>query len=1369
MADGIEILNRLIIGRVDPHIYAFTTNTIPNYLKVGDTYRPVSVRLNEWKHIFPLLKEEYREKAIINDDVFFRDYAVHQYLETDLKKERLGLGDYAEEYYSNEFFKETKVSEVVDAINDIKKSFEKNPDKYKYYSSKNRLPETTSYKSTGLWKIRPNQQTVIDNFKKAVKSGRNNLLMYAVMRFGKSFTSLCCAKEIGAKTVLIVSAKADVREEWKKTTQQAENFNKNYVFLSSEELLRDGNIVKDTLNSNRGVVIFLTLQDLQGDNIKIKHKEIFDNLIDLLIIDETHFGARAEKYGEVLKKEKKSFDMEKHADDDYISADDANNQAKALNASVKLHLSGTPYRILMGSEFAKEDIVAFCQFSDIVEAQNKWDYENIFFYDERQGVKNNSDSIKHEWDNPYYGFPQMIRFAFNPSKVAQEKLKELKNSGQTYAFSALFEPRSIKKNKNNFHKEFIHEKEVFDLFAVIDGSKQDDTLLGFLDYDKIKKGQICRHIVCVLPYCAACDALEKLIKANSGRFKNLQDYSIINISGVDKPDEYKSISVIKNKIAELEKNGQKTITLTVNRMLTGSTVEEWDTMLYLKDTASPQEYDQAIFRLQNQHIKTFVNENAEVIKFNMKPQTLLVDFNPHRMFTMQEQKSLVYNANIDNSGNQKLEERIKAELRISPIITMNKNKIHQVEATDILNAISDYSSQKGVLDESIDIPVDITLIDNLEIKQVIDAQSEIGSKKGLKVGAHSGDENELDSSQVDGDQSESQADYDAKKEDTKSIKNIPETERKIFEKKFRMYYSRLLFYAFLSNSTLKSVDDILLSINEVDNARIAKNLSLKKEILAEIKKNINVFILSQLDYKIQNINMLSQDESIDPIERANRAINKFGKLSESEVTTPAKIASEMVELLPRESFEKLGQDNTVFLDIASKIGEFAIAICKQAKKYEISTEKLKSSIFAIPTSSIAYEFTRKIYSVLGLDVASIATKFNSYDLLKIKIKNKSGKETQEVDYKAVSKLLRQNKTFSEISLSDEIKEGVEVNFEAIVGNPPYNETAKGSSSSDDPIYHHFMEIAYKTSNKVVMISPARFLFNAGKTPSKWNDKMLKDEHLSVKFYEKDSNKIFLETAIPGGIAVTYRDGEKTFGEIGTFISFFELKSIKNKVQLKSSNSIRDIIYSQNKFNLNVLFSEYPNYKKLIGSNGRDKRFRQIIMERLDVFTEEKKNADDLRIFGLIGHSRGYRYIEKRFVENENWIDKYKVFVPFSNGASGTLGDTAARLISKPILGEPMDGMTQTFIGFGALENRQDAEALLKYIKSKFCRVLLGINKVTQGNKADTWQFVPLQDFTDKSDINWTKSVAEIDKQLYDKYGLDEKEIAFIEEKVKAMD
>ena len=476
---------------------------------------------------------------MVSDDIFFRDYSVHQFLEHNLKKMRLKSSDIDESiYFSNEFFKDTSIVDIDEAIKDIKDDFDENLMKYQFYNAKDSLRVITEYASTGMWDLRPNQEKVVKNFKKAYETGRTNLLLYAVMRFGKSFTSMCCALEMNANVVLIVSAKADVKEEWKKTVQSANNF-KDYDFIENDQLLRDNDIIKHKLETGRKVVMFLTLQDLQGTKIKEKHKELFNNQIDLLLIDETHFGARAESFGAVLR------DVRDTREDEIINFDDADDIVKVLKSKVRIHLSGTPYRILMSSEFEKEDIIGFYQFSDIVKDQLDWDKEHIL-----------DDSYK-EWENPYYGFPQMIRFAFNPNKSIRQKLIELKKAGVTYAFSELFRPMSITKDSEGKHKKFIYESEILDLLEVIDGSKNDDEVLSFLNLDKIKEGKMCRHIVVVLPFRASCDSFEKLIKDNKDKFKNLNDYEIINISGVDESNSYKSINDIKYEIKNCEKNDKK--------------------------------------------------------------------------------------------------------------------------------------------------------------------------------------------------------------------------------------------------------------------------------------------------------------------------------------------------------------------------------------------------------------------------------------------------------------------------------------------------------------------------------------------------------------------------------------------------------------------------------------------------------------------------------------------------------------------------------------------------------------------------------------------------------------------------------------------
>ncbi|MDA0754050.1 MAG: hypothetical protein O3A49_05175 [Candidatus Marinimicrobia bacterium] len=108
------------------------------------------------------------------------------------------------------------------------------------------------------------------------------------------------------------------------------------------------------------------------------------------------------------------------------------------------------------------------------------------------------------------------------------------------------------------------------------------------------------------------------------------------------------------------------------------------------------------------------------------------------------------------------------------------------------------------------------------------------------------------------------------------------------------------------------------------------------------------------------------------------------------------------------------------------------------------------------------------------------------------------------------------------------------------------------------------------------------------------------------------------------------------------------------------------------------------------------------------------------------------------------------------------------MLSTPVICEPNTGFTFSFISFGCFDNKDQANATLKYLKTKFTRTLLGVLKITQDNLPRTWSKVPLQNFSPKSDIDWSKSIQEIDQQLYKKYKLSQEEIIFIESMIKPM-
>lgn len=344
-------------------------------------------------------------------------------------------------------------------------------------------------------------------------------------------------------------------------------------------------------------------------------------------------------------------------------------------------------------------------------------------------------------------------------------------------------------------------------------------------------------------------------------------------------------------------------------------------------------------------------------------------------------------------------------------------------------------------------------------------------------------------------------------------------------------------------------------------------------------------------------------------------------------------------------------------------------------------------------------------------------------------------------------------------------------FDYIIGNPPYNEDFSQSGDNGNfgkPIYHLFLDGAYNIADKVEMIHPGRFLFNAGSTPKNWNEKMLNDTHLKILFYEQDSSKVFVNTDIKGGVAISYRDINKDYGAIGIYIAFPELNNIMIKVyNHKSFKSIMNIVITRTAYRLtDKMHSEHPEAIFQL-SKGHAYDMSTNIFDRLPQVFYDKKPNDEKEyacILGRQNNRRVYKYILRDYINDVTNYEYFKIILPKSNG-SGALG----KVLGTPLIGEPLIGETESFISIGCFKSMDEAKACLKYIKSKFARVLLGILKTTQDNPPEKWKYVPLQDFTSTSDIDWTQSVAEVDEQLYKKYGLSKDEIEFIETHVKEME
>lgn len=471
----------------------------------------------------------------------------------------------------------------------------------------------------------------------------------------------------------------------------------------------------------------------------------------------------------------------------------------------------------------------------------------------------------------------------------------------------------------------------------------------------------------------------------------------------------------------------------------------------------------------------------------------------------------------------------------------------------------------------------------------------------------------------------------------------------------------------------------------------------------------------------------------------------------NQIFTPKKVVQIMINNLAEYESSLFTRTDSTFIDLYMKSGMYVTEIVKKLfnntrKKYDSDHECLKhileNQVFGLSPTSILQGITQSYIFGFDIDQKISRKNFIQHDLTPEAQEGKAKQKLQEL-----------------LDLKENMK------FDAVVGNPPYQESR--DNTRDEAIYNYFYDLAKKIAPKYCLISPARFLFNAGSTDKKWNKKMLQDKHIKVEYYEQNSSFVFPNTDIKGGVAILYRDESKDFGAINTFTSFEELNGISIKVSKHTTATLDTIMSGQGIYKFTPkMHQDNPQVKSIL-SKSHPNDVGTGVLETLDriLFFENipDKNYDYFQILGRYKNDRVYRWIRKDYVNEPYAHNKYRVVLPKANG-SGAIGE----VLSTPLIGAPLIGFTQTFISIGSYDNREEAENCLRYVKSKFARTMLGILKITQDNPKDKWQKVPLQDFTENSDINWSKPIPEIDQQLFEKYQLGKEEIAFIDEKVKPM-
>jgi superfamily II DNA or RNA helicase len=496
----------------------------------------------------------------------------------------------------------------------------------------------------------------------------------------------------------------------------------------------------------------------------------------------------------------------------------------------------------------------------------------------------------------------------------------------------------------------------------------------------------------------------------------------------------------------------------------------------------------------------------------------------------------------------------------------------------------------------------------------------------------------------------------------------------------------------------------------------------------------------------------------------------------NQIFTPKKVVQMMVNKLEEQAPTLFTKTDSTFIDLYMKSGMYITEIVKKLfkntlKHYNSDHECLKhileNQVFGLSPTSILQGITQSY--IFGFDTGSkiLRKNFIQHDI--------TPDAKERVAKQKLQKLL---------NLNEHMK------FDAVIGNPPFQDEDE-TNNRKTPIYPYFYDSAYTIAKKATLITPARFLFNAGLTSKQWNNKMLNDKHIKVLYYEDDASKVFPNTVIKGGVVIVHWDANCNYGAIGQFIKSEEIRRLYERINKFNYTSISTIIIGgRSDFLMNARFHEkYPNAKsdllraiqEAAAKKGKDiptslapGSDNEIVTSTLEIlsyaFVSKKPiNSDDYYIVtGVIKNKRVSAWVKKEYLTtrrpNNNNIDFYKVFIPKSMG-SGKFGET----LSQPLVGSPGMTSTPTFLRVGMFKTELEAENCAKFIKSKFARAMLGIKKVTQDNAVPVWGNIPLQDFTKNSDIDWSESIPEIDQQLYKKYELSNEEITFIEKKVQSID
>lgn len=1189
--------------------------------------------------------------------------------------------------------------------------------------------------------FRPEQIEAIEKTLKQFKDG-NRMLWNAKMRFGKTLSTLEVVRRAKFSRTIIITHRPVVDSGWYEDFTKIFYGDDNYIYGSKNS----GYNVEQLLNSGKKFVYFSSIQDLRGSDAVggkfDKNNEVFSLKWDFVIVDEAHEGTTTALGDDVIKNIVKEGDYTKF-----------------------LALSGTPFNILRDYEDS-----SIYTWDYVMEQKRKSEWDTLHFGD----------------SNPYDELPEMRIFTYDLGRLMDNtKYAELED--KAFNFREFFRvwTGDIRIDKSDIPEgqsvgDFYHEVDVLSFLNLI--TKENNT--SNYPYSTIEYRELFKHSLWMVPGVKEAKALSKIMKAHP--VFGCGQFNIVNVAGDGDKDEESKEALQKVRHAIDTAGDGYTITLSCGKLTTGVTVPEWTAVFMLSGSylTSAANYLQTIFRVQSPS-----NKNGKI-----KRSCYVFDFAPDRTLKMVAE-SVAISTKAGKTGGD--DRKILGEfLNYCPVISVDGTEMKKYNTNNLLQqlkrAYADRAVQNGFDDTNLYndelLKLDgVALDDFSELKKIIGtskAQQKTSDIDINKQGFTDEEYEEIEKINKKAPRQRTEVEQEKLNEAKEKNKNKQTAISILRGISIRM---PLLIYG----ADIDIDEDITIEklLTFIDNSSWNEFMpsGVTKEVFKKFIKYYDPEIFIAAGRKIRNI-VKCADEFL-PTERVKKITQLFTYFKNPDketVLTPWRVVNiHISECLGGYDFydahhnvqievpryvdqgrvtaETLGNASAQILEINSKTGLYPLfaaysifrSKCSEYSEKQLTDElqeklwadTVKENIYVICKTRMAKSITKR--TLVGFK--NLTVNAHCFDDLINMMKNKPKQFTDRVLKPSYWK-----------------KEGVkEMKFDAVVGNPPYQLTNQGKGNGSDPIYHLFIDVARSVCGRGTFIHPARFLFNAGKTPKEWNKKMLSDKHFKVVKYWADSMEVFPSVDVKGGIAITLWDNSQEFEEIGVYTAYPELNLIIKKVLVDGFVSFADLVYPRDLYRLTEMFYKENAWALERQSKGHKYDVGSNVFELFpEIFIDTKPICDEeyVQIYGREKNERKYKWVQRNYLSVPDNFDYYKILVPKANG-SGAIGE----VLSAPVIGQPFVGHTVTFLSIGKFNTFNEATAAYKYILTKFARAMLGTLKVTQDNPREAWLNVPLQDFTTSSDIDWSKTVPEIDKQLYKKYCLTETEVTFIEEKIRPME